>query len=328
MLKQKNTDNNLFTVGFYNLENLFDFEDDSKTLDDDFTEYADRKWNKERFRKKIKKLSKVISRIGVKEISHPPILLGVAEVENSYVLEKLTTAKHLKPFNYGFVHFDSPDERGIDTALLYRKEEVSIIKKQTHTLYITSETGERDYTRDILHVTCSYKNEILHILVNHWPSRRAGVQETVYKRVIAAQKNREICDSIIAKNPDSKIIIMGDFNDDPKSESLQKLAGNEFYNPMELLHTKYEGSLNYKGNWNLFDQILISNSFFQVLNNPIRFKEAIIFNRKIVQEYTGKYKGNPFRTYIGKKYIGGYSDHFPVFALFSIKLGATKKIIT
>jgi len=307
-----------YAIGFYNLENLFDTVDDPRSLDDDFTETSDKNWNEKRFRKKVKKLGQVISNMGYEEIKFPPVLLGVAEVENSDVLDALVGSKFLHKKEYDYVHFDSPDERGIDTALLYRKEYFSVIKQEAHTVYLTDERGMRDYTRDILYVYGELEDQPLHILVNHWPSRRRGADETKHKRKEAADRNLEILGNIYSEDPNAKVVIMGDFNDDPHSESVKKLVTTEMYNPMEVLLTKYRGTLSYRDTWYLFDQIIISHNFLQGHNNPFRFKMAKIFDPAEIKEYKGKYKGLPFRTYSGKKHLGGYSDHFPVYTIFSI----------
>ena len=309
---------NQYAIGFYNLENLFDTVDDPRSLDDDFTETSDKNWNEKRFRKKVKKLGQVISNMGYEEIKFPPVLLGVAEVENSDVLDALVGSKFLHKKEYDYVHFDSPDERGIDTALLYRKEYFSVIKQEAHTVYLTDERGMRDYTRDILYVYGELEDQPLHILVNHWPSRRRGADETKHKRKEAADRNLEILGNIYSEDPNAKVVIMGDFNDDPNSESVKKLVTTEMYNPMEVLLTKYQGTLSYRDTWYLFDQIIISHNFLQGHNNPFRFKMAKIFDPAEIKEYKGKYKGLPFRTYSGKKHLGGYSDHFPVYTIFSI----------
>lgn len=318
-MSQNATENtNHYNIAFYNLENLFDTKNDTRTLDDDFTEHSYKKWNEKRFRKKISNLGKVISKIGIDKIGFPPVLLGVAEVENSFVLDTLIQSKHLKKKEYAYVHFDSPDERGIDTALLYRKKYVEILYKETHTLYITNELGERDYTRDILHVEAKLEEHAVHILVNHWPSRRSGTEETSQKRVAAATKNLEIINSILQKNPNARIVIMGDFNDDPHSESIKTLTSNFLYNPMDVLLSNYKGSLSYRDHWHLFDQIIISHNFLQGAPNPFQFKSAHIYNPKEIKEYKERFKHLPLRTFLGKKYLGGFSDHFPVYTLFSI----------
>jgi len=309
---------NQYSIGFYNLENLFDTLDDPHTLDDDFTVDSEKKWTEDRFRKKVNKLGQVISNMGYEEIQFPPVLLGVAEVENSDVLDALIASKSLHKKDYDYVHFDSPDERGIDTALLFRKEYFSVIKQEAHTVYLTDEIGNRDYTRDILYVHGELEDKPLHILVNHWPSRRKGADETAHKRSAAAERNLELLATIYSEDPEAKVIIMGDFNDDPHSASVKKLVTSEMYNPMEMLLTKYQGSLSYRDTWYLFDQIIISHNFLRGHNNPFRFKTAKIFDPKEIKEYKGKYKGLPFRTYSGKKHLGGYSDHFPVYTIFSI----------
>ncbi len=310
---------NLYTVAFYNLENLFDTVNDPNILDDDFTPGTEMDWNEKRYNTKLKKLGRIISQIGYKETTNPPVLLGVAEVENETVLKGLVNSKFLKNKNYGYAHFDSPDERGIDTALLFRKNYFEVLHKEAITLLVSNEEGIRDFTRDILYVKGKLEREIVHILINHWPSRREGVEKTNHKRVTAAIKNREIISNITTDNPQEKIIVMGDFNDDPNSESSKILAGEDFYNPMELLLTKYSGSLNHQHSWNLFDQILISNSFLMQHENSFQYEKANIFNIQELKEFKGKFKGNPFRTYIGPHYLGGISDHFPVFSIFSIK---------
>ncbi|MGV6829777.1 MAG: endonuclease/exonuclease/phosphatase family protein [Flavobacteriales bacterium] len=307
-----------YAIAFYNLENLFDTTNDPHTLDDDFTPNSEKKWNQKKLENKITKLSKTILNIGYEETKQAPILVGVAEVENAEVLNQLINSKYLKDQKYSFVHFDSPDERGIDTALLYRTNYFKILHQENIEVFINNQEGKRDFTRDILYIKGILVNQTVHLLINHWPSRRDGAAFTSYKREEVAKLNQEKIIEIQSKNPDAKIIVMGDFNDDPHSKSISLLSKNLLYNPMELLLTKYQGSLNYHGNWNLFDQILLSPNFLQQYGNSFRFKKASIFEPLYLKEYKGKYKGNPFRTYVGKKYLGGYSDHFPVYAVLSI----------
>ncbi len=305
---------NLYTIAFYNLENLFDTIDDPETLDDDFLPTSEKKWNMKRYKKKLYKLGTAISNIGFLSSGKAPAIIGVAEVENLKVLKDLTNTRHLKNKDYGIVHYDSPDERGIDVALLYKKEFFELIDSQPVTVMMTNDKGERDTTRDVLWVTGKLNGEKMHVLVNHWPSRRDGADLTEHKRIIAAKKNREIITKIIAEDPNAKIIIMGDFNDDPKSTSIKKyLVQNDFFNPMEQLHTRYSGSLSYKSAWNLFDQIIFSHNFHQFQKQKHSFAFSKVFGDDFLKIYKGRYKGTPFRTYAGKKYLGGYSDHFPVY---------------
>lgn len=310
---------NYYCFAFYNLENLFDTRDDPNTLDDDFTANSRLKWNEKRFRKKLKKLGRVISGIGRNEIDYPPVVVGVAEIENRYVLEQLVNSEFLRDKNYGVAHIDSPDERGIDTALLYRKDHFNILNIKAHMVHVVNEEGIRDYTRDIFHVKGTIDEQIVHILVNHWPSRRKGVEETAFRRLAAASKASEVVSEIKSEDPASRIVIMGDFNDDPQSKSLQQLIKSGFYNPMETLLTHEIGSTVYRRKWYLFDQILVSHNFLQLHGNQFRFEHAKVFNPKSLQEFQGPRKGNPFRTFLGRRYSGGMSDHFPVYAIFSIE---------
>lgn len=306
---------NTITLGFYNVENLFDTKDNPHTLDDDFTEDGKKKWNKKRYQEKIKKLGAVISQLGTHKSKLPPAIVGLVEVENAKVVSDLANSSNLRRHHYGFVHYDSPDERGIDVALLYNKLMFELIASETHPVYLKDDEGNRDYTRDILKVSGNLNGELVHILVNHWSSRRAGAEETEHKRIAAAKTAREIISEIKENHFDPKIIIMGDFNDDPTSKSVKEhLILDDFYNPMESLLEKGEGTLTYNGKWNLFDQIIFSKNFLDKKKDALYFKHAEVFNRKWMKTFKGKYKGSPFRTYIGKWYQGGYSDHFPVYA--------------
>lgn len=307
------------TVGFYNLENLFDTKDDEHVLDDDFTPRGFKKWDEKKYAKKLKKLSKVIAQVGKKETKEAPLLMGVAEVENQGVLRDLVRTKALKKHGYHYVHFDSPDERGIDVGLLYRTAFFEVLEAKTQTVYLESEPGKRDYTRDILHVKGMLVGTEVHLLVNHWPSRRKGADETSHKRIIAAQENRKLIEAIKEENTDARILVMGDFNDGPYDTSVKDhLVQKDLYNPMVFLNTKYEGSLNHNFEWYLFDQIILSSNFMRLHGNNFRYLASNIYNENYLTEYAGKFKGNPFRTYAGKRYLGGYSDHFPVYLTFSL----------
>ncbi|WP_298474801.1 endonuclease [uncultured Maribacter sp.] len=314
LFKQKK-EPQLYTVAFYNLENLFDTVDDEKTLDDDFTPTGYKKWTKKRYHKKLFKLAKVISKIGYESANTPPVLVGIAEVENEEVIKDLLYTEPLRDIDYGYVHYDSPDERGIDTGLLYLKSNFEVIHSEPVTLLIHNLKGVRDTTRDILYVKGILNGEVVHLFVNHWPSRRDGSSETDYKRVEAAKTVRKVMTEIEEAEVDPNYIIMGDFNDNPSSESIQTLIKDtNLYNPMEKLHTpSHKGSTNYKKSWSLFDQIMVSHNFFNYEKGTHSFAHANIFDDTFLTEFKGKYKGSPYRTYAGSKYLGGYSDHFPVY---------------
>ncbi|MRI00985.1 endonuclease [Kriegella sp. EG-1] len=312
-LKRKKS-NSLYTIAFYNLENLFDTKDDVDTLDDDFTPRGFKKWSKKRYNRKLIKLAKTIAEIGKVSSDRPPVLVGVAEVENDSVIQDLINAQPLQDIDYGFVHYDSPDERGIDTALIYHKPSFKVLHSEPITLLLIEENGIRDTTRDILYVKGELNGEELHVFVNHWPSRRDGDQETGYKRVRAAETLKEFMSRIEKDTLEPNYIVMGDFNDGPFEKSIATLKEDTtLYNPMEKLITEERGSANYKRSWSLFDQILFSHNFFNYEKGTHSFAHANIFDEKFLKELKGKYSGSPYRTYAGRKYIGGYSDHFPVY---------------
>jgi predicted extracellular nuclease len=308
---------NNFSVAFYNLENLFDTENNQFTLDKDFTSSSDLDWNNDRYIRKIENLSKVISKIGIKNSKLPPILLGVSEVENKTCLLDLINSKKLLPHAYDFVHYDSPDERGIDVAFLYQKKYFELTYSETYTLFLTDEKNNRDFTRDILLVSGKLFDEEVFVIVNHWPSRTNGVNISDGKRVEAAKLVRKIIVDLQKENKNPHIIIMGDFNDEPNSNSIQNyLMFEGMFNPMLLMKQNKKGSVKYHGKWYMFDQIILSNTFIMGSSNEMKFKKAEIFDAYFLQEKSGKRKGAPKRTYIGKWHQGGYSDHFPVFVNF------------
>lgn len=305
---------NSHTIAFYNIENLFDTVDDIHTNDDAFLPYSDKRWTEKKYRKKIKKLSRVISQIGEPDVDMPPAIVGLAEVENRRVVKDLINGKFLKHYNYGIVHYDSPDERGIDVALIFNNDVFKVLHSETFSVYLEKEDGTQDFTRDILLVSGKLANEEVHIVVNHWSSRREGEKETEYKRLAAADKVNEIIDTLNKKYKSPKVIVMGDFNDTPQSNSLLSIEKtSKLFNPFKTINTSNRGSLNHFFEWFVFDQILISSNFFDATSTQFSVSKADVFDSKFLTQYRGKYQGQPFRTYVGKKYKGGYSDHFPVY---------------
>ena len=308
-----------YTIAFYNLENLFDIHNDAIKHDGDFLPGSEKRWTKKRYERKLYNLGQVISKIGFENTQRPPAIVGLAEIENKNVINDLIQSKDLEPYDYGLVHYDSQDERGIDVALIYDKTVFTVEDSKTYSVYLENDIGEQDYTRDILLVSGLFKSERLHIIVNHWPSRREGGLISNSKRVKAAEKVIEIISVIKADHSKPKILVMGDFNDNPSNDSIKLLSiKGELYNPMETLLSYSRGSVNHKFKWNLFDQILFSTNFFETELNKLKFDEANIFDEKFLKQYKGKFKGQPFRTYVGKKYKGGYSDHFPVYVQLNI----------
>lgn len=305
------------TVAFYNLENLFDLVDNPHTNDTDFLPTSAKKWTPKRYDNKLKKLGFAISNIGRKETGKRPAVVGLAEVENAKVIQDLIASKHLKDCNYNYVHYNSPDERGIDVALLYDMSVFTVLHSETFTVSLFDDDMTPDYTRDILLVCGLLDGETLYIVVNHWSSRREGEKESENKRLVSSNKVIEIISKIRVKNPDAKIIVMGDFNDEPQNNSIKLLVKScSLFNPMETLQSYNRGSSYHNRKWSLFDQIMVSGNFFKPSKHLFEYYTANIFDEDFLKLFNGRYKGSPFRTYVGKKYKGGYSDHFPVYAIF------------
>ncbi|PIE49403.1 MAG: endonuclease [Flavobacteriales bacterium] len=317
-MSQKNDiPDNLYSIAFYNLDNLFDTIDDPKTLDDEYTPNGNLKWNKKRYNRKLLKLGSVIREIGLKKTGFSPAIIGVAEVENRMVLKDLTSTDKLIGEKYGIIHYDSPDERGIEVAFLYRKSVFEVIDSKPYTLEVYNKGNIRDLTRDILYVKGFLQGELIYFLINHWPSRRMDDIKTEHKRIVAAQLNHQIITEIKKETPDAKIIIMGDFNDNPTNDSIFKhLVTTDFFNPFKEYYLKGRGSTYHEGKWHLFDQIIVNNKIMS--GKKIKYNNAYIFNKQYLRDWKGKHSGRPFRTYIGKWFQGGYSDHFPVYITVAV----------
>ncbi len=308
-------ENNLL-VGFYNLENLFDPENQPNVLDDDFTPNGHKHWTPKRYEKKLRHIGKTISRLGSLSRVEYPVLMGLAELENDKVLDDLLEMESMKKNGMDFIHHDSPDERGIDNALLYHRDFFEPEDCQPIPVIIYNDDGGRDYTRDITYVRGNLNGERLHIFVNHWPSRRDGAEQTDSKRIAAATTILSFMESLEMEEENPNYVIMGDFNDGPDSRSIRHLMSQKpLYNPMETLQSPNRGSANYRGDWSVFDQIILSRSFLKTSPGTHTFDQADIFDEHFLQEWKRPYKGKPFRTFVGKKYLGGYSDHFPVYVL-------------
>ena len=313
------------TIAFYNLENLFDTENDPITFDDDRTPDGKDHWTKEIYQDKLKNMAKVIAEIGADVSGTTPAIIGVCEVENRTVLEDLVNQKPLIKKDYGIIHFNSPDRRGIDVALLYKKKlfTPTSYKAKELLIYDDNDKSKRVFTRDQLIVSGILDGDKINLIINHWPSRRGGEKRSRSKRIKAAKLNRQIIASLFSEDPYAKIITMGDFNDDPTSPSIKKylkaqqkkegLSIKELYNPMEDIAKKGLGSLAYRDNWNLFDQIIISTELTKKEFSSYRFYKAGIYNKTYLVNAHGRYKGYPYRSYAEGRYTGGYSDHFPVY---------------
>ncbi|MEM7187628.1 MAG: endonuclease/exonuclease/phosphatase family protein, partial [Bacteroidota bacterium] len=240
----------IVTIAFYNLENLFHPSNDPLTYDDDRTPTGKDRWTMVDYQRKLTRMARVISQIGTSTVGTPPTVVGVCEIENKTVLQDLIAHEILEPYDYGIVHFDSPDRRGIDVALLYRKRLFTPISYQPYPLKLHHKEPpyRRIYTRDQLLVSGVLDGEKMHFIVNHWPSRSGGELSSSYKRMKAALLNRSIIDSIFSEEPYAKVITMGDLNDDPLSDSVLQglrtevtgatLGLKQLFNPFERLFRK------------------------------------------------------------------------------------------
>lgn len=311
-------------VAFYNLENLFDTIPGPNDVQ--FTPDGVNKWNHEKYNQKLDHMSTVISQIGSEMFPGGPALIGVSEIENRSVVEDLVNTPKLKSSKYSFVHYESPDKRGIDVALLYRKDFFGVVSSRSVRLIRKDDTTWR--SRDQLVVSGIFDNELIHIIVNHWPSRSGGEKRSQPFRQAAAELTKSIADSIFKTDINSKIFIMGDLNDDPVNSSLTnslKAKGNlddvkkgELFNPMWKLYKDGIGSIAYQDTWSLFDQIIVSEPLLGSDKSTLKFFKAKVFNSPFVLQKEGQFTGYPYRTYVGNTWQGGYSDHLPVY-VFIIK---------
>ncbi|MFH2141123.1 MAG: endonuclease/exonuclease/phosphatase family protein [Bacteroidota bacterium] len=308
-------------IAFYNLENLFDTLDTDKINDTEFTPSGPKKWNSARYFEKLNNMADVISQIGSDLTKEPPAIIGVSEIENKEVLEDLVKCDKLIKYNYKIVHYHSPDRRGVDVALLYRPEYFKVTNSVSAKLKIA---GMDDFlTRDQLVVSGKFNGEKMHFIVNHWPSRRGGEKRSRPLRNAAGDLSRSLIDSILNTDAQAKIILMGDLNDDPVNSSLKEhlkatddstlFSQGYLFNAMLPLYKKGIGSLAYKDSWNLFDQMVLTPAFIGSDKSSFKFYKAKVFNKNFLEQKDGRFKGYPFRTYVGNTYMGGYSDHFPVY---------------
>ncbi len=310
----------LACVAFYNIENLFDTINSPDTHDSEFTPEGSKKWNSEKYYQKLDNMAKVISEIGTDNVPGGPVVIGLSEVENRLVLEDLVKRPLLLSKNYQIIHYESPDERGVDVALLYQPHFFQVTNSKVFHL----ELPENDKTRDLLLVSGMFDGEMMHFMVDHWPSRGGGQKKSAPKRNLAGMNVRKVVDSLLNENPNSKIVVMGDLNDDPVDESVlvhlnangnkKKLTDRQLYNPMYEKYKKGIGTLGYNDAWNLFDQMIISQALLNDKTGYVFFK-AVVHNKKYLLNTTGEYEGYPHRTFSGDAFLNGYSDHLPVYLL-------------
>ncbi len=314
--------NQAFRVMCYNVENLFDTFDDSTTRDEEFTPKGERHWTNHKFYDKLNKVYKVIMAVGTWE---PPAIVGFCEIENRYVLEKLIYDTPLSKFDYQIIHYESPDHRGIDVGLIYRRGYFEPFHHQAIAVTFADDTSYK--TRDILYVKGLIGDkEIVHIFINHWPSRYGGYLATVSRRKQAAEVLKHNTDSILNINPNASIVIIGDFNDDPEDESINITIGakapgdtirnTSYYNLSHSLQDDWVyGTLKYRESWNHFDQLIVTGNLLKPESGIYLDKTGMqVFHASFLLETDEKYLGlKPYRTFTGFKYNGGYSDHLPIY---------------
>ncbi|MEQ9466490.1 MAG: endonuclease/exonuclease/phosphatase family protein [Ekhidna sp.] len=298
-------------IGFYNVENLFDTMDDPEINDEEFLPDGAKQWTPERYQDKLSQLSKVLA-----TMANGADIIGLSEVENRGVIEDLIKMPQLRGHQYDIVHKDSPDRRGVDVGLIYKKNRFTVL----NTTWL--EYPEEGYfTRDILFCTGIYFGDTITIGVNHWPSRRSGPE----KRNQAGALLRQAVDSMLSLSANAKILLMGDFNDDPRNASIKgelraadkekKMEPGDLFNTSADTYKLGYGSLSYRGAWNMFDQIIISEGMLQGDGISYKPNTFSVFGPDWMRQTSGQYAGSPYRSFSYDNYIGGYSDHFPVYIL-------------
>lgn len=296
-------------VVFYNVENLFDTIADANIQDEEFLPTSEKEWNTIKYRTKIANLAKTIRAVGGWQA---PEIVGFAEIENRSVLLDLCAHGVFSGTNYGIVHYDSDDPRGIDVGLCYNTDLMEVLYSEPIKM-----RAENVRTRDILYAKFLVNaQDTIHVFVNHWPSRRGGQAASEHKRLFAAERLKSKTDSILMQDEQAAIVVMGDFNDAPIDASLQYISAAETY-PLNNLMANLpvtEGSHKYRGVWDYLDQILVSPSLVQGQNLQLYLPRAFVFNQSFLLVNDDKYGDYyPARSWKGNFFVGGYSDHLPVF---------------
>ena len=309
---------NVSCVAFYNQENLFDTINNVNVNDEEYTPNGPMKWGTMKYTAKLQHMSYAISQIGLDVTPLGVAMIGVSEIENRGVLEDLVKQPDLAKRSMQIVHYEGIDRRGVDVALLYNPKLFIPTNSKSYRLHM-ADTAFR--TRDQLMVSGYLQGEKVHVIVNHWPSRTGGEMESRAKRNAAAGLTRSIADSLFRVDPKAKIIIMGDLNDDPFNESCATILGAKkdlsdvkprgLYNTLWKTLDKGIGSLAYADQWNLFDQIIVSDELAHSDASKLKLWKAEVFNKPFLTQQEGRYKGTPIRTHSGGAWLNGYSDHYP-----------------
>lgn len=322
---QKKKQFKIHTIAFYNLENLFDTIDDPLKRDEASPIMELNANRGQIYKQKVKNMARVIANIGADIAKNSPAVIGVCEVENRKVLEDVVNDPLLLGKDYGIIHFEGPDRRSIDVALLYQKALFRPIDSSSLELRIYDDlTRRRVYTRDQLLVSGELDGDLIYLIVNHWPSRSGGEARSRSKRVGAAKLNKRIIDSLQSIDPYAKIFTMGDLNDDPTNDSVKEVLKAKknkedvelkgLYNPYEKMFSdKGYGTTAYRDAWSLFDQIIMSQPLLEEDYSSYRFWKAGIYNKAYLTNKRGRWEGYPFRSFADGGFTDGFSDHFPVY---------------
>ncbi len=330
----------VYGVAFYNLENLFDtIPNNPENRDAEFTPGGARQWNSAKYNSKINNMARVITAMTTPTTPNGPAFIGVSEIENRSVLEDLVKAvdrrltdEGRQPWNLQVIHHDSPDARGIDVSALYNPRQFKFVDVTNHRLHLPTYTTFR--TRDQMCVTGVIAGDTVSVIVNHWPSRLGGQERSSWLREAAADLSKHIADSLWQLRPNQGVIVMGDFNDDPQDRScsvnlgakrdIKKVSAQEFYNPWWKILDKGIGTLAYKGQWNLFDQIVVSGTLLKDNGAKLYYQTAKVNNFDFLMDTEGARQNYPRRTYSAGIFLNGYSDHFPTEILLVKEISANE----
>ena len=304
-------------IAFYNFENLFDtIPNNPLGRDEEFTPGGSRQWDGRKYWLKVHNLAYAISQFKTKTTPYGPAIIGVSEIENASVMADVARQPELRDWNLQIVHHDSPDLRGVDVGLMYNPRYFKVENVTNHTL-----TALSFATRDRMCVVGQLLGQRIGVIVNHWPSRLGGQEQSEPNRIAAAELSKQIADSLWRVDPDMGVIVMGDLNDDPMNKSCAVILGGKreakdakphgFFNPWWNILNRGIGTLAYASSWNLFDQIIISGNLVNTPEDRWHFYEAKVLNFDFLKDTEGNRVGYPKRTYAAGSFLGGYSDHFP-----------------
>lgn len=310
----------LYGVAFYNLENLFDTSHDEGKNDYEYLPEGRNKWTEEKYQSKLKNMSTVLGMLGTDKVAEGPAVIGMSEVENRGVLEDLLEQPALSGRGYEIIHYEGPDERGVDCAFFYNPK-LYKVKSTRLVPYVLAQKDDRP-TRGFLIADGTLAGERVAFIVNHWPSRGAASPA----RERAGVQVRALKDSLQRLDSKIKIVIMGDMNDDPMDKSMSEALGakremkdvkkKDLFNPWWNTLASGDGTLKYRGKWNLFDQIVFTGNFLNKKKRKLTYYDHEIFKRDFMMQLDGKYKGYPLRTQAGGRWMNGYSDHLPTIVYF------------